>query len=555
MPAGRSGKLAGIAEREAGGQAAGRPGDVRQVLAARADLLAKAGLIGKKRLRSLTRLTDLARAMNLDPAEVTPDIVVAMKARVHTTKEMEAVSRGVRVLDDLRQFPTMLSLLPPEPIGAIEMKSRLKPEAPSHLLDETDAWVRAATTVLPVGVETPEAHAMMTMHHSVGSKGVYAAALRSYVHHLGQSRELTGVNGLVSLFDRAAIETVIVRWIDDHKQARPWALSPRSIYRYSVTVRLTLERHGLQDEADVIRDLCKKLPVLIEGKAANEFMSVETENWCRELLSGPDRTRIFEMQHTLYASIANEALEAAKVEGFDLVELSDPMKMKKLPARKRSRAKALLRRARMFGVCAAAAAIELEGAPFRKTNLLGLMRSGTRQTFFDHQHDTTPRFTIVIPNEMLKNGKSLTARGKSMTPVDILTTGPGDYGVSILKFYLKRIRPLFPGSAVSSALFPAIDRGHAHLRTKTFDTWLLECSTEIGLPMTPHNYRHGVCSIQINDDPNCIDELEILLCDRAETLKKYYAFLDRERTLRTMQAKRSERRAQYGQNKQVAGLG
>lgn len=421
-----------------------------------------------------------------------------------------------------------------------------------HLLDEAAGWVKTATTVLPAGVETPEAHAMMTTEQSEGSKGVYAAALRSYLSILGQKRELSGVNGLVSLFDRAAVETVIVRWISDHQQARPGALSPRTIYRYADTIRVMLERRGQTEAATVIGTLCKDMPVLREGKAAGKFMSVETETWCRDLLGDAHHTRIFETQHMLCAAIANDVLQAAKTEKFDLVALSDPAQMKRLPPKKRSRAKALLRRARMFGVCAAAAAIALEGAPLRKANLLGLMRSGTKQTFFDLLHSETPHFRILIPNELLKNGKSLTEKGKSMAPVHIEKLASADYGIPILRFFIKHIRPLFPGAEHTHALFPAIHPAHPHLCVKTFDGWLLDCSTEIGLPMTPHNFRHGVCTIQINEDPNCIEELAILLCDEADTLRRYYAFLDREKSLRKMQVKRSERRAQHGPHRQLA---
>lgn len=522
------------------------------VLAARAGLLAEAGLIANQRLRGLARIADLARAMQLEPTGMTLFQVVAMKNRTRSENEWASAKRGARLLDELRRFPTLRALLPPEPIGEIDVKWRTTYEAPSHLRDETDTWVRAATTVLPIGVLTPEAHAMMTTEHSAGSKGVYAAALRSYVHVLGQHRNLDGVNGLASLFDRTSIETVLVRWISAHQQGRPGALSPRTIYRYADTLRVTLERQGQAEEAAVIASLCKTMPVLIEGRAANEYMSAETERWCRDLLADPDRTRIFETQHILYASIANEALEAAKAEKLDLVALADPAKMKRLMPKKRSRAKALLRRARTFGACAAAAAIELEGAPFRKANLLGLMRSGKDQTFFDVLHAEAPHYRILLPNEILKNGRSLTAKGRSMAPVHIENLGGSDYGIPILRWFEKYIRPLFLGFKDSHALFPAIDPKHPHLQAKTFDGWLLECSTEIGLPMTPHNYRHGVCSIQINDDPNCIEELAILLCDEPTTLRKYYAFLDRERSLRAMQAKRSERRAGYGRNRQLA---
>jgi len=392
--------------------------------------------------------------------------------------------------------------------------------------------VKAATTVLPTDVVTPEAHAMLTTEHSDGSRGVYAAAIRSYLTILGRSRDLTSVNGLANVFGRDALETVIVQWIADHKTGRPGALSPRTMFRYADVIRLTLLRMGEGESASALGILCKKFPILQEGKAANEFMSAETEAWCRNLLADEDRMRIFETQHVLYVITAKEALDAAEAEGLDLVELSDPEKMKRLPDKNRRRAKALLRRARKFGTCAAAAAIELEGAPFRRANLLGLMRSGPLQTFFDDADAKVPHFRILIPNELLKNGDALTRRGEAMAPVHIAKMSAGDYGPGILRFFLDRIRPLFPGAASSHALFAAIEPRHDHLVEKTFDTWLVDCSCKIGMPMTAHNYRHGVASIQINEDPNCLEELAILLCDKPETLRKYYAFLDREKTLR-----------------------
>lgn len=73
--------------------------------------------------------------------------------------------------------------------------------------------------------------------------------------------------------------------------------------------------------------------------------------------------------------------------------------------------------------------------------------------------------------------------------------------------------------------------------------WLSECSAKIGLPLLPHNFRHGLTTIEIFHDPTCYPELETLTGDTERTLRQNYAFIDRERQTRTLQQKRYERRA------------
>ena len=199
----------------------------------------------------------------------------------------------------------------------------------------------------------------------------------------------------------------------------------------------------------------------------------------------------------------------------------------------------------MFGVCAAYAAIELEGAPFRKANTLGLTRSGSKRTFFEHATTSTPHYCILIPNELLKNGDALTRRNQSMPPILLSDDDPGAFAFAILTFFLERIRPLFPGAASSNALFPPIEAHHSHLVDKTFGRWLLECSSEIALPLKSHNFRHGLASIMINEDPGCIEQIAMLLGDHPATVARYYAFLDRQRSLTKMQKERNARRAAH----------
>lgn len=113
----------------------------------------------------------------------------------------------------------------------------------------------------------------------------------------------------------------------------------------------------------------------------------------------------------------------------------------------------------MYGTCAAFAAIELEGAPFRKSIVISdLVLSGHPQTFFDHRDDKArPRLEIYIPNELLKNGDAMTRRNQHLPRFVFDKEGLGSDGYRILSFFLDRIHPLFGGADLSDHVFPALE--------------------------------------------------------------------------------------------------
>jgi integrase len=143
-------------------------------------------------------------------------------------------------------------------------------------------------------------------------------------------------------------------------------------------------------------------------------------------------------------------------------------------------------------------------------------------------------------------------RGQTLPPIVMRRNGPNDLALPILRFYIDRIRPLFPRHKSTSALFPSLDCAGTHLCNKTFGNWLLECSTEIGLPLTSHNFRHGRCTIEINDDPACIDRLAAYLGDKPGTIRKYYAFLNVEAIVDRLQSHVASRRAAYCAGRSLA---
>jgi hypothetical protein len=367
--------------------------------------------------------------------------------------------------------------------------------------------------------------------------------MRTYITAAGVHRDLGKVNGLAPLFDSELIEKIFVDL--EKKCGSPGGLAPRSFYAYAEKLKLCLLRRNMTPEAKTIETLISSLPKLIEGRNASDAMSKSTEIWCRNLLESPVNLELFETQHLLYARHAMAALEHARIEGLDLEAFARSPDTQPLSKEQRRLASRFLRRARMFGSCAAFAAIEVDGAPFRKSNMLDdLLMSGHPQTFFDHRHSpTSPRIEIHIPNELLKNGDAMTKRRQFMPKFTFYKHGHGADAYRVLSFFLDSIRPLFCGADHSSLVFPAIEPKSHSLVTQTFDGWLAECSTEIGLPLTAHNYRHGICSIEVFYDPNCFPQLETVTGDSESTLRRYYAFIDSDRRIREFQARRYERRA------------
>lgn len=506
--------------------------------------LVDANLLKASQTRNLPRLIDFARARGYDMSDMVRDRVIDLREDCVCSDVWGRVKLAAGVLDYLRQFPTCLPLLPPEEIGSLAGVLRIETNIPSFLQEEAQIWVQNATVVYHHDMLTLEARDATAQQYSESSKGVYTAALRAYIREIATDSDLETVNGLTSLFSLDLIEKTLVRLCK--KTGGSGGLAPRSLFSYAVCLKLILSSRGLENESAKVEKLIKSLPALIEGQAASKIMSPKVEEFCRNLLNSPIAIQTFESQHFSYAEKAVAAIEMAKIEGIDLLAYSRSPKTQPLSRDQLRLAVSLLRQARMYGVCAAFAAIELEGAPFRKSNVIDDLKfAGHPQTFFDHQADKQrPRIEIFMPNELLKNGDAMTARNQYLPRFIFEQNGLGSDAYRILSFFLARIRPLFGGADHSDHLFPKIEPEPGALVISTFDGWLAECSDKIGLFLLPHNFRHGLCTIEIFHDPTCYAALETLTGDTEKTLRQHYAFIDRERQSRSLQEKRYERRAQ-----------
>jgi hypothetical protein len=500
-------------------------------------MLVRVGLVDRFVSRGLPALVDACRSLRLAPTDLTPE-TVGMLLNTGGTHQQKTLRKGLKGLDDLRNIPRLADLLPPGPVTPAPKQAGRRASLPPHLQASIEAWVKHAARERVS--DSRYAHLAEPLSESACYR--YSAALSLWVATLLESGTyLPPGTGLAGLFTPEKTDSVLGRWSVGK------TLSARTHYQYTVDLAALLSRHGFVDEASYMAGLTNIMGRLKEGRAAGKMMSPKVRRWCEALLRDPQKTAIFDGQHVQYLRLTLEALSTAKAEGFDLRKLSDPTRMASLPDGARSRAKHLLRRARRFGVLAAYAAIALEGAPYRRQNILGLRHTGPKKTITLHLTGRTPHAVIKFPNEELKNGKSLTERGEELDPVTIEKRYDLDYGPDILQVYLKEIRPLFPEADRTHCLFPPV--AHAEttetgLPTGTFDLWLAEGSAEIGLPLSSHNFRHGYCSIAINNGRVSMEDLAKIMGDTVTTLRRHYAWINGAASVVAVQKDMSRRRAE-----------
>src|SRR5690625_581720 len=219
----------------------------------------------------------------------------------------DGVIRGARLLDRVRVFPDAAALLPASEIGRID-PARQKFQIPAHLETEMATWIQTATTVLSEGWKSAELREKLAERHSVGSTGIYQAALRNYVHTLGQLRPIGASEVLADLFNEEDVYSVIHAW--EKMPEERSGLTPQTMHAYAADIGRMLERNGCAAHENLAVAIAS-LPILREGRQASQQMSPATVTWCSALIGCEEKTRLFETQHWHYEREARAALEEA----------------------------------------------------------------------------------------------------------------------------------------------------------------------------------------------------------------------------------------------------
>ncbi|MBL3568880.1 hypothetical protein BV509_21375 [Rhodovulum sulfidophilum] len=511
--------------------------DTWSALLARVDILVRSGLVLPIQRASLPALIDVCRQSQMAPRDLTPDTVAPL-LEGRNSHGRRILRRGLNTLDRLQTYSRLRDLLPPGPVTPAPKKTGRLATLPLHMQSAIPSWVdRAARTQVE-----HERHEHLSEPLSDSARGRYRAALCLYVDTLLTSGMSIPENpDLEELFTRERIDLVLGRWTTEQTH------TARTNFQYAVDLASLLARNGASNPAEYLHGLTRVMTRLQEGRAAGRRMSPKTRRFCEELLNDPKKKILFQIQHVEYYRRALETLATARAKAFDLTFLATPEHMAALSNIRCGEAKDLLRRARMFGLLAAYAAIALEGAPYRRKNLLSLRHTGPRKTLLLHLEGRDPQAVIKFPNEELKNGRWLSERGEELEAITIRTRGAGDLGPEILSFYLEKIRPLFPEATRTHCLFPPIERAHttdSSFLIGTFDIWLAEGSAEIGLPLSSHNFRHGYCSIDINEGRRSMEDLARIMGDTVATIQRFYSWIDAKRSVQAVQQDTARRRAE-----------
>jgi hypothetical protein len=503
----------------------------------RVDILARAGLLRPQTRYALPALAEACRPLHIGPSDLTAELVTALLV-TDGSHQRKTLRKALKALDTLHGTHRLANLLPAGPVTPPPKKSGRLVTLPPHMQAAIKRWVNHAAREQ---VEDAR-YDHLAEPLSASARNRYSAALSLWIQTLFKDgADLPEGTGLAELFETGRVDSVLGRWSSEKTHA------PRTNYNYTIDLAAILSRHGFSDEASYVVGLTKIVTGLKEGRAAEKSMSRSVKKWCESLHRSPQKTALFDTQHLEYYRLAMSALETAKAEGINLCALSDPARMAALPQVDRSRAKVLQRRARMFGLLAAYAAIALEGAPYRRQNILSIRHTGPKKTIFLHLSGPSPHAIVKFPNEELKNGKWLTERGEELEAITIQKRGDGDFGAPILKFYLREIRPLFAEGEKTHCLFPPIEEARTTetgFIPGTFSVWMAEGSAEIGLPLSSHNFRHGYCSIAINEGRMSMEDLAKIMGDTVATLRRYYAWINGKLSVVAVQKDIARRRAE-----------
>ena len=498
--------------------------------------LCAAELVDKQLGLSLTGLIDDCRASHVAPRQLDVQCAASMMERM-TARRRKNFRKGLKTLESLQQTPRICDMLP--------ATSMLPPPRPASRFNTLALSLQSRFTLWidqAAREQKAEEYNEIAGPLTKGTRYSYSAALSLFGKTLiDLGEDLPDGITLQELFEKTRVNKVIGHW---HSVG---TLADRTYAGYTASLAALLDRNGESAEAAYVQGLLYNMGFLQRGRAADKTMGAKVKRWSQALLNDPAKKTLFQIQHVKFYQCAQEALAMAREKKFDLRILSQPAAMAALPVADRGRAKKLLREARMFGMLAAYTAIALEGAPYRRQNMLSVRHSGPDKTMFVALTGSSPHVTIKFPNEELKNGKWLTRRGETLEEVTIRKRGEGDFGPAILSFYLKEIRPLFPEAVNTHCFFPPILEAKttgSGLCKASFDLWLSEGSERIGLPLTSHNFRHGYCSIDINDGRRSIQDLAKIMGDTVAVLQRYYAWINARQSVQNVQTDMARRRAE-----------
>lgn len=85
----------------------------------------------------------------------------------------------------------------------------------------------------------------------------------------------------------------------------------------------------------------------------------------------------------------------------------------------------------------------------------------------------------------------------------------------------------------SNYLFPGFKS--EMIAAGTLRNWLYRQTREMGIPMKPHNFRHGLATLYLRDNPSGFSYAAQLLGNSASVVRQHYAWIDHDKELAEVQ--------------------
>lgn len=200
-------------------------------------------------------------------------------------------------------------------------------------------------------------------------------------------------------------------------------------------------------------------------------------------------------------------------------------------------------RALKLGTAAAALTVLLHGKPLRERNVRELRVFCDDDPTLILSEDFKGEARLDIPGEFTKNGNPIAGE---LDPE----------AMPILRFYYETVReklisahPFGKHHAQSDFLFNSPRNEHAAEKS-VFAALIGEGLAFCGLDMDTHEMRHAVAFFVLDEDPNAIEEAAELLDDHPDTVRKFYAWINKRKAHRSARAK-----LRAAKNKRLRGRG
>lgn len=439
-------------------------------------------------------LSHIAIQHRLRPADLDANKLASLGSLL-TGNERQQVQRALKALTRFRELVGLDDLLPIEPFPERPWKPIARiDDLPRSLVAEIAAWIDRSS-----GAAFDPVDQTMRGGNSKADRVIKDTALRRYCATARKLEAVALPDASLEAFFQKSVATAVVRdWKAD-------GLTPRSIWTYLRNCVTVAARNGVN--VAWLEDLKEKSSAIKEGKKSSGTMAPKVIAFCKKVLDQPAmQTRLLTL-HIRARRVAQAILDRAHEAGRDLTGRE-------------------VERVRQLGSVAVFSAIETVAAPFRIENTLSTVFRGDadRTLFLPTSASNFAKF--VYPELVTKNDEQ----------IEVKLIEDRRHGLDTLMWYLRVIRPLYPPHETSNFLFPSVEKPGARIRNTVFREWFRKITRSLGVPMTPHNFRHALASMMIRARPGSWDEIAALLGNTPETVMRYYAWVNKQTQIENAQS-------------------